>query len=125
PVALANSLGLQHVRQPADLLVQLPISDVLLLRRVVPLPNNRDVVLLFWKVSVDAVVGGIGYAVVVPADIDVTRSEGDVLHLRIGREPVTALALLRPEALGIGHRLLIELSIGGFVAPGLLRDFWT
>src|SRR5690606_1744994 len=122
PVPLLDAVSLQHIREAADLFVQLTVGDVLLLGGIVSLPDDRDLVFPFRQVPVDAVVGGIGYAVIEPADVDVARAKGRVLHLCIGREPVDALALFRPEGLRIGHRLLVELAVTLLVDPGLFSN---
>src|SRR3546814_8656434 len=60
----------------------------------------------------------VGGAIGVPLDVDVACPEADVLHLGVGLEPVDALAVLAPEGVGVGDRLLVELEIGRFVTPG-------
>ncbi len=119
-VALLGAELLQHVGEAADFGVKLPIGDVPALFRVVALPQDRGLVAPRLQVAVEAVMGGVELAVVIPADMDVA-GEAAVLHLGEGCEPVQSLALLPPEALGVVERLLIELAIAGVVDPRLLR----
>src|SRR3546814_19007108 len=101
------------------------LGDVLLLGGAVALPDECGVVPLGRQVTVDAVVAGVGGAVGVPLDVDVACPEADVLHLGVGLEPVDALAVLAPEGVGVGDRLLVELEIGRFVTRSEERRVGT
>jgi hypothetical protein len=122
PVARRDPVGGHGVGQAADLFVDLAVGDVAGDLRIVTLPDDRGVVPFGRQVAVQAVVAHVGGTVLVPLDVHVARPIGHVLDLGIGLEPVDALALLAPKALGIVDRLGVELEIGGFVAPGALGE---
>ena len=87
PVALLDPASLQHIGEPAHVLVHLGIGDVLVLARAVALPEDRGLVRPRRQVTVDAVPAGIEGAVVVPADPHVAGVV-DVPHLGVGLDPV-------------------------------------
>ena len=80
-VALLDVAVAQHVGEAADLVVQLPIGDLLRLVRVVAFPDDRDLVAALGEMAVDAVVGDVERAVLEPFDRDVAGIEGGVLDL--------------------------------------------
>ncbi|MNT51678.1 hypothetical protein D3C72_1886580 [compost metagenome] len=51
--------------------------------------------------------------------------EGGLLDLGERLDPVEALGLLTPEAVGVDHRLLIHGFVGGFVGKRLSRHLWA
>ena len=116
-VALLDAAGLQHIGHAADALIGLAIGDVLLLAGAVAFPDDRRVIGRRRQMPVEAVGRDVQRAVVIPADMDIARV-ADVLHLRIGLDPVQALALLAPEFCRIGERGGIERVILGLVDPG-------
>src|SRR5215212_702429 len=98
--------------------MQLAIGDGLRLRGVVALPDDRDLVAAHREMAVDAVVGGVGGAVLEPADRDLARPEAGVLHPRERLEPVDPLALLAPKRLGVFDRGPVGGPIAGLVEVG-------
>jgi hypothetical protein len=117
---------LHRVGEAADLLVQLAIGDPAVLARVVALPDDRDLVAAGGEVAVHAVRGDVERAVMEPADMQVAGVVGDVLHLRVGPDPVDPAAVLGPEADGILQGVRVHRLVLGGVDPGargvLLRD---
>src|SRR6202011_5196675 len=74
--------------------------------------------------AVDAVVGGVQRAVLVPADRHVAAERG-VADLAVRLDPIDAPALLAPEPVGVGEGTLVEAEIVGLVDladPGVRRD---
>ena len=126
PVALGDAAVAHDIRHAADLVVQLPIGDMLRFARVVALPDDRHLVGPRRQVPVDAVIGDVGRAVLKPADRDVAWSEIRVLDPGIGLVPVDPLALLAPEAFGVADRGFVFCRVASLVeigAPGPLgRD---
>ncbi len=119
-VALLDAVGLQHVGEAADLLMQLPVGDLLRDGGIVPLEDDRRLVRAPGEVPVHAVVRDVGGAVLVPFDRDLARLVRDVLDLGVGLEPVDPLAVLAPEGLGVGERGLVHLLVLGVVDVGAL-----
>ena len=70
--------------------------------------------------TIDAIVGDVGDAVLKPFDRHVMRVEGDVLDLGIRLEPMDALAVLGPEGVRILDRVRVHLFVLRRVDPGLL-----
>src|ERR1700760_2156759 len=58
-VALLDVAGAQDVGHPADLVMQFLVGDVLRLRGIVALPDDRGLVCPPGKMPVDAIVGGV------------------------------------------------------------------
>jgi tRNA(Ile2) C34 agmatinyltransferase TiaS len=54
-VALLHAVAAQHVREPADLLVQLAVGDVLVLAGLVGDPQDRGLLTALDEMAVDAV----------------------------------------------------------------------
>src|SRR5437870_1730949 len=74
--------------------------------------------------AVDAVVGGVEGAVLVPPDRHIAGERG-VAHLGERLDPVDALAVLAPEPVGVGERAFIEPEIFGLIDladPRVRRD---
>ena len=70
-VAPLDAARLQHVGEAADVRVQLAIGDLLVLGRVVALPEDRDLVGAVLQMPVDAVGRDVERAVLEPFDGDV------------------------------------------------------
>ena len=119
-VALLDVPGAQDVGHLADFVVQLAVGDVLGLRGIVALPDDRGLVAALLEMAVDAVPGRVQDAVLEPFDGDVAGREGDVLDLMEGLHPVDALGLLGPEAIGIIDRAGVHLAVLGVVDKGAL-----
>src|SRR3546814_10841778 len=71
---------------------------------------------------VEAIGGGVQGAVLVPADMQVRLGEGNVLDLGVGPDPVEPLAVLAPEALGIGDRAGVHVVVLGAIDVGRPGD---
>src|SRR3954453_22686617 len=117
-VALLDVPGAQDVGHLADFVVQLAIGDVLGLRGIVTLPDDRGLVAALVEMAVDAVPGGVQDAVLEPFDRDVAGGEGDVLDLVARFHPVDALGLLAPEAVGVRDRAGIHFAVLGVIDIG-------
>ena len=112
-VALPDAARLQHVGEAADLLVQFAIGDLARFRRIVALPDDRDLVAARGEVPVDAVHRDVGGAVLEPFDRRRCRgAKLGVLHLGVGLDPVDALAVLAPERVGIVDRRRVPGLVG-------------
>src|ERR671935_705563 len=124
PVALRDVAVAQDIGEFADFVVQLAIGDVLGLRGVVTLPDDRGLIGARGEVPVDAVVGDVEDAVLEPFDRDIARAEGAVLDLARRLVPVQALGLLGPEAVRILERagehllVLVRVDIGALLPLG-------
>ena len=120
-VALLDAMRLQDVGELRDALVQLPVGDLLVLGRIVALPDDGDLIAARGEMPVDAVGGDVERAVLEPFDRHVRRPEGRVLDARVGLDPVDALADLAPERVGVGDRAVVEALIPLRVDPGAGR----
>src|SRR5260370_24642959 len=117
-------MTLRSVGQPADAFIQLAVGAPLVFPGVVALPQDRRLVGALRQMPVDAVVGSVERAVLVPADRHV-GVEGGVANLRIRPDPIETLALLAPELVGVGERLLVHPEIIGsadLAGPLVRRD---
>src|SRR5467141_2991437 len=70
--------------------------------------------------AVNAVVRGVERSVLVPSDLDIAL-ERRVFHFSERLDPIDALAVLAPKAVGIGEGLLIKPAIGALVDFADLR----
>src|SRR5271163_4311801 len=70
--------------------------------------------------TIDAIVGDVGDAVLEPFDRHVVRVEGNVLDLGIGLEPLDALAVLAPERIRVLQGVRVHLFVLRRVDPGAL-----
>ena len=122
-IALPDAAAFQHVGETAHPIRKLGIGDVLRLRGIVALPDDRGLARALGQMPIDAIVRDIGDAVLEPLDRDIVGVEGRVLDPGIGLEPVDALAVLGPEAFRIADRSLVHLLILGRVDKGALRPF--
>ena len=114
-IALLDIAVAQHVGHAADLIVQLAIGDLLRVLGVVAFPDDGDLVAALGEMAVDAVIGRVGGAVLEPLDRHVMRIERGVLDLGERLEPVNALGLSGPEAVGIGERTVVHGAVLGAV----------
>ena len=122
-VALLDVAGAQDVGHLADFVVQLAIGDVLRLGRIVALPDDGGLVAALVEMAVDAVPGDVEHAVLEPFDRDIAGREGGVLDLGEGLDPVDALGLLGPEAVGVLDRARIHVAVLVLVDKGALGPF--
>ncbi len=125
-VALLDALRLQHIGEAADMIVQFAIGDMERLVRIVAFPDDRRLVAAGFEMTVEAVHRDIGDAILIPFDRDPARTEGRVLHLGEGLDPIDARApLFAPKAVGIIDRMGIELGIFCRVDIGSFRPLGT
>ena len=119
-VAFADAVPIEHVGELVHLLVQLGVGDQLRFVGQVAFPDDRRLVGALRQMAVDAIVGGVGLAVLVPVDRDMVRIPRDVAHLGVRLEPIDALAFLAPEPIRILDRTLVGLLVASLVDPGAL-----
>jgi hypothetical protein len=95
-------MGLQHVGEAANILMERAIGDVLRFNlRIVRFPDDGGLLAALLQVPVDAVGGNVERAVLEPFDRDVGIFECGVLDTGIGLDPVEALAFLAPKLVGL------------------------
>ena len=116
-IVLPHAMLLEHIGEAADLLVQLGVSDVARLRRIVALPDDRGLIGAFGQMPVDAIHRDICRAVLEPADRDIVRVEARMLHFRERLDPVDALRLLAPESFRVCEGALVKHAIFFVVDP--------
>jgi hypothetical protein len=100
-VAFLDAVRLHHIGGAAHHFVQFAIGDVLGIGRLVAFPDEGCLIFLGGQMPVETIVCDIQHAIIEPADAEVGGIVGNVLDLRVGREPVEAFALLGPEGLRI------------------------
>jgi hypothetical protein len=108
-VAAPDAVVEQHVREPADVLVQLAVADVPVGAGLVADPEDRRLGGLVAEMPVDAVPRGVQLAVQEPGELaarEVLRG-----HLRERLREVEAPRLPAPEAGRVGQRLRVELLV--------------
>ena len=110
-IALLDALLQHRVGKAADFAVQLAVADLQIVRRIVALPDDGGLVGAGGQVTVDAVGGNVEGAVFEPFDGDVRIFVGPVAGLGRGVDPVQAVLLVHPEAIG----LLDGLTVHGLV----------
>ena len=114
-IAAVHVLAAQGVGELADFFMQLAVGDVAALGRVVALPDDCDLVATLGEVTVQAIVGNVQGAIGEPFDVDMVVVERGLLHRGERLDPVKALGLLAPEAIGVDHRLLVHGLVGRLV----------
>ena len=119
-VALLGAVLLQHIGEAADVFVKLVVGDLLVVIGIVALPDDRHLVAALLQMPVDAVVGDVENAVLVPFDRHLGVFERGVLDLGGRLEPVQPLGVLAPELGRVLNRFRIHLLVGGIVHIGLL-----
>ena len=118
-VALGDVAVAQDVGHPAYFVVQLLIGDLLVVLGIVAFPDDRDLIGARGQMPVDAVVGDVGDAVLVPLDRDVA-GVADVLDLGRCLVPVEALGLVLPERARVRDRALVHFEVASLVDEGAL-----
>ena len=106
PVASADAVITEDVGDPAHLVLELTVGDVLIFARFVFDPDDGVLIAPFMEVSVDAVVAGVEATTEVPAEVHifiVVVEDGFP-----GVEPGEPLCLLRPETLGFIEGQAVE-----------------
>ncbi len=106
PVAPAHAVVAEDVGDPADLVFELAVGDVLVLSRLVLDPDDGVLIAPLLEVAVDAVVAGVEAAAEVPPEIHVVVIV--VVDRVPGVEPGDALGLPGPEGLGIVEGQTVE-----------------
>ena len=117
PVAFSGAGRLEPVGEPADLPVQFPVGDGLVLIRLIALPQDGDLVPARFEMAVDAVVAGVQGAVVKPTNMQIGRIVGDIPDVRIGSDPIDPSAVFQPEPFRVLDRVAIVFKISGPVDP--------
>ncbi len=117
PVAFLDPQSLQHVRHLADALVQLLVGNLLIDCRIIPLPDDRDLITSRREVPVDAIGRNVESAVFEPPDVNVTRVKGGVLDALIGLDPIQAAPGLAPKTPRVLDRLFVKLLVVFVVNP--------
>ena len=115
-VALLDAIGLEHVGEAADLLVQLAVGHLAVGAWGVAFPEDRDLVAARGEMPIDAVGGDVQNPVLVPFDRDVGVGKAGVLDLGRRLDPVEPLGLFGPEPVRIADRArvhLVVLRLGG------------
>ena len=110
-VAFFNAFIQQDVGKAAHVAVQFFIGNVFALRGIIAFPDNRRLVPARGKVTVQTVCRQVQRAIFIPFNGDVTGRKGGVLYLLIRFDPVKDMALLTPEGVRGGNRLLIFLVV--------------
>ena len=121
-VATLDPLGFEHVGKLAHFGVQFAIGDLAIFSRVVPFPDDGDLVAALAQMAIQAVGRDVEQAILIPLDGDVARIVGGVLDAGVGGHPVEDLALLPPEGVRILHRRLIHGFITFLVQQGAVAD---
>ena len=125
-IALLDVAVTQHVGEAADFVVQFAKGDLLRFFRIVAFPYDGDLVTARMQMPVDAIVGGVGDAILEPFDRDVVLGEGCILDLGKRFHPMNALGLLGPERVGILERGRVHVAVFGVVDEGaLLPNRWN
>ena len=119
-VALFDVAVAQHVGEAANLVVQFPIGDFLRVLGIIAFPDDRDLVAAGVEVTVDAIVGRVGRAVLEPFDRNVMRIERSVFDLGKVSVPVNALGFFSPECVRVPDRALVHRVVFCVVDVGAL-----
>ncbi|MNT70312.1 hypothetical protein D3C72_2086800 [compost metagenome] len=107
----------EDVGQTANIFVELIIGNFLVDIGVVAFPDDRGAFAVGLQVAVDAIVGDVGEAVLIPLDRHLALEIG-VLHLGIGLEPVDPLAMLVPELFRVLDALFVPALVLVLVDQG-------
>ncbi|VVM58611.1 hypothetical protein PS639_01157 [Pseudomonas fluorescens] len=124
-VAAVHILAAQGVGEFADLFMQFAVGDVAAFGRVIPFPNDRDLIAALGQMTVEAVVGHVEGAVGEPLDVDMVIVERRLLHRGERLDPVEALGLLAPEAVRVDDRLLVHGLVGRLISQRVGRNLGT
>jgi hypothetical protein len=95
--------------------VQLAIGDATDFTRLIALPDDRHPIAALGQMPVEAVVGNIERAILIPADVKVVEPIGHILDLAVRPDPVEAASNLAPECFRLAHAT----GVFGRVAPGI------
>ena len=102
----------QYVGKLAHFAVQLAVGEFAIFGRVVPFPDDGDLVTSFGEMAIETVGRDVELAIFKPFDGDMARIVGGVLDLAIGFHPVENFSLLSPEG--------IEILDGGLIHGGVV-----
>ena len=105
-VAPADAVRQQHVRDAADVVLQLAVRDVAVGAELVLRPDDRGAVAERRQVAVDAVERGVEAAAREPGEVDLVVV--GVEHVLPRVEPADRLRLLGPEPLGVVEREAVQ-----------------
>ena len=123
PVTLFNSLLLKEIGKAADLLMKFPVGKTSVFFGIISFPDQGNLISLFLKVTIQAVVADIQLSTLKPADVRLMIIP--VQHLVPFFKPVDPLRLFSPEGFGIFQGLAIHLLIFFIIRPGgTLKILW-
>ncbi len=106
PVSLPDAVAQQHVGHPADVVLQLPVGDVLVRPDLVLGPDDGRLLAEGPQVPVDAVEAGVQPAPRVPREVHLVVVGVEDRLPRM--EPGEGLRLLAPEPLGVVQGEAVE-----------------
>ena len=110
-IAFFNALFQQDVGEAAHVAVQLFVRNMFALRSVITFPDDGRLIPALGEVTIEAVRRQVQGAIFIPFNGDIAGRKGGVLHLLIRFDPVKDMALLTPEGVRGGDRLLIFLVV--------------
>jgi hypothetical protein len=97
-IAFRHAVTLQHICKSADVSVQLAICNKLRFVRIIPFPNDCDLIGARRKMAVNAIHRHIGGTILEPLDENLAGIEARILHRRVRFKPIDPLALRRPKS---------------------------
>ena len=121
---LLDALGLEHVGEAADVLVQVLISDGLGVLGIVAFPDDRDLVAARGEMPVDAVRRHVGGAVLEPLDRDVAAASNEqFITVLNGLIQSMRLPCSAQNASGSDKRAGVHLLVARRIDQGMRRDY--
>ncbi len=114
-VALADTLGFEHIGEAAHFFIELAIGDLGILVWFVAFPDDRDIIAMCIQMPVNAIYAGIERAVFVPFNRHVFFTVMRVLDFGIRLHPVNAFAMRAPETVRVAEAVCIHFVIFGLV----------
>ena len=67
PVTFFNTLRFQDIGKLADILMQLPVSDLFIMSRIIAFPDNSNLVAACFKMTINAVDTDVKFSTFKPA----------------------------------------------------------
>ncbi|PAV68548.1 hypothetical protein WR25_05550 [Diploscapter pachys] len=125
-VTASDAKRRQHIRHPADAIVQGAIGDARAFAGFVAFPQDRDLIAPRRQMPVEAIGRYVDLAAVEPADPEIVGREGHVLH-RIERpHPVELCGLIAPIGIGrLDRGAALVRILGRADAAGTCRGRWN
>ncbi len=121
-VTAMHPLGFQDVGKLAHFGVQLAVGEFAIFGRIVPFPDDGDLIATLCQVAIEAVGGDVELAIFKPFDGDMARIVGGVFYPGVGLYPVEDFALFTPEGIWILDGGLIHGGIVALVEQGAVAD---